>query len=374
MRFSHRRFRAILIKEYRHVLRAPRTLLLVILAPALLLLLLANIFVVDAQQARFALWDLDQSAYARRYVAALTADGDFTEQIVVRSYEEAQAALRAGRVDFVLLIPRGFGANLITGQSAEVQAIFDATDAIRTPQLNGYLTARSGAFSSSVLLRSRELASGLEMIELRTVHWYNPGVRSLVGMAPGISAIVLSMPALAYGLSLAREREMGSFEGLITTPIQGAEYLLGKSLAYVTLGLGSVIPIWLVSILIFRIPFRGSFVLYMALTALYLAATIGLVTALSPALRSQQVAFFVVLAFFFVPSFFNSGLLTPVLSTGWSRLSSDIFPATHYMTIARGIFVKGLGIVMLVRPTLILGGMGIGGQVIALLSFRKRLM
>jgi ribosome-dependent ATPase len=212
------------------------------------------------------------------------------------------------------------------------------------------------------------------MIELRTVHWYNPGIRSLVGMVPGLSAIVLSMPALAYGLSLARERELGSFERLITTPIQGTEYLLGKSIAYVTLGLGSVILTWLVAILIFRVPFRGSFVLYMALTALYLAATIGLVTALSPVLRSQQVAFFVVLAFFFVPSFFTSGLITPVLSTGWDRLSSDIFPATHYMSIARGIFVKGLGIGMLLRPTLILGGMCVGGLVIALLSFRKRLM
>jgi ABC-type multidrug transport system permease subunit len=138
--------------------------------------------------------------------------------------------------------------------------------------------------------------------------------------------------------------------------------------------MGSVLLVWLVSILIFRVPFRGSFALYMALTALYLAATIGLVTALSPVLRSQQVAFFVVLAFFFVPSFFTSGLLTPVLSTGWDRLSSDIFPATHYMSIARGIFVKGSGIVDLLRPTRILAGMGLGGMVIALVSFRKRLM
>ena len=214
---------------------------------------------------------------------------------------------------------------------------------------------------------------GDSLVTLRTVHWYNPGVRSMVGMVPGLTAIVLAMPALAYGLSLARERELGSFEGLITTPIQGTEYLIGKSLAYITLGLLSVVPTWLAAVLVFSVPFRGSFVLYLLLTALYLGSTVGLVTALSPVLKSQQVAFFVVLAFFFVPSFFVSGLITPVLSQGWARLSSDILPSTHYMTIARGIFVKGLGIRDLVRPALILGGMYLAGTAIALLSFRKRL-
>ncbi len=128
------------------------------------------------------------------------------------------------------------------------------------------------------------------------------------------------------------------------------------------------------SVLVFRVPFRGSFLLYLVLTGLYMAAMIGLVMALAPALRSQQVAFFVVLVFFFVPSFFVSGLVTPVYREGLRRLSSDIFPATHYMIITRGIFVKGLEFGQLLRPTAFLSGMCVGGTLIALLSFRKRLM
>ena len=290
----------------------------------------------------------------------------------VSSYEEVEATLRSGKADFVLVIPDGFEEKLLGGKTAHVQAVFDATDSIRTPQINGFLVARSNAFSSDVLLRGRVLDG--RPVELRAVHWYNPGMLSTVGMVPGLTAIVLSMPALAFGLSLARERELGSFEGLITTPVQGTEYLLGKSFAYISLGLISALPTWLTAILVFRVPFRGSFPLYLLMTALYLGSTIGLVTALSPVLKSQQVAFFVVLAFFFVPSFFVSGLITPILSQGWGRLSSDIFPSTHYMTIARGIFVKGLGIRDLIRPTLFLGGMYVAGTVIALLSFRKRLM
>ncbi|MGC9469096.1 MAG: ABC transporter permease [Anaerolineae bacterium] len=372
MRFSRRRFRAILIKEYRHIFRAPRTLILVILAPAALLLLLANIFVVEADQARFALWDLDRSTYSRRYIASLTADGDFTIADRVSSYAEAEAFLRRGHGDFVLVLPVGFDEALVSGKPAIVQAIFDATDAIRTPQVNGSLVARSSAFSQDILLRGQQVSG--QPIELRSTNWFNPSAKSMVGMVPGLIPIVLSMPALAFGLSLARERELGSFEGLIATPVQGTEYLLGKSSSYISLGVVAAVMTWSVAVLVFDVPFRGSFLLYLLLSALYLAATIGLVTALAPVLKSQQIAFFVVLVFFFVPSFFTTGLLTPVLDEGLSRLSSDIFPATHYMVIARGIFVKGLGCESLQRPILFLTGMYLAGNTIALLTFRKRLM
>ncbi len=372
MYFSLRRFRAILLKEYRHILRAPRTLLLVLLAPAFLLLLLANIFAVEAQQARIGVWDLDNSIHSRRYIAAITADGDFTVVRNIRNYEEIGEELRSEHADFVLIIPYGFGRRLIVGASAEIEAIFDATDAIRTPQLQGYLMARSSFFSGDILLKGRDIQN--TPLELRSVKWYNPAMQSRVGMIPGLTPIVLSMPALAYGLSIARERELGSFEGLITTPVQGAEYLFGKSIAYITLGLLSVLFTWLVSVLGFQVPFRGSLVLYFAMAALYLAATIGLVTAAMPILKTQQIAFFIVLAYFFVPSFFTSGLLMPVLSTGWDRISSDIFPATHFVTIARSIFVKGLNFYALIRPALFLFGMYLGGMILALLTFRKRLV
>lgn len=369
--FSPRRFRAILFKEFRHIVRDTRTLLLVTLAPAFLLLLLANIFAVESQEARFAVWDLDRSPYARRYLEALTADQDFTLEATLNSGEEIEPLLLAGRVDFVLVIPEGFGRALTIGQNAPVQAVFDATDAIRVPQVLGDLSLRSAAFSKAVLLEGRYLGS--QPLELRSAVWYNPQRRAMVGMVPGLTSVVLSMPALAYGLALARERELGSFEGLITTPVQGTEYLLGKALGYVTLGMGSVFMAWLVAILWFQVPFRGSFPLYLLLSALYLSATIGLVTALSPILRTQQLAFFTVLTIFFIPAFFNAGLLVPVLDTGWERISSDIFPATHFVEIARGIFVKALGVGELLRPIGILAFMATAGLLIAVTTFKKRL-
>lgn len=372
MKLSIRRFRAILVKEYRHILRAPRTLLLICLAPAFLLALLANIFAIEAQQARFALWDLDNSALSRQYVTTLTADGDFTLVKTLNDYDQVAPELRSGRADFVMIIPNSFSQKLVIGQPAQVQAIFDATDAMRASQLHGYLLARSGAYSQQVLLEGQDVGGGL--MELRSVRWYNPGLESVISMVPGLTAIVLSMPALAYGLSLARERELGSFEGLITTPVHGAEYLFGKSLAYIIVGLMSVLFTWLVGVAVFRVPFRGSFIFYLAAAGLYLAATIGLVTAAAPILQTQQIAFFVVLAFFFIPSFFVSGLVMPVVGKGMERLSSDIFPVTHFMVIARGIFVKSLGIRALWREIVILATMYVSGMILALVTFRKRLM
>jgi len=369
--FSIRRFRAIFIKEYRHILRDPRTLLLVTLAPGFLLLLLANIFRIDVQQARFALWDMDHSPLSRRYVAALTADDTLIVAGSLTSEARIDPLLKSGIVDFILIIPAGFGRELAAGRQAKVQAVFDATDSIGAPRKRTHLLTRSVAFSKQVLLEGREFTVPLE---LRSVVWYNPALKSIVGMVPGLTPIVLSMPALAFAISLARERELGSFEGLITTPIRGAEYLPGKALAYVSLGTVSVIGAWLIAVVWFRVPFRGSFLLYLALADLYLAAMIGLVMMMFPILRTQQIAFFAVLAIFFVPSFFLTGLISPILKQGVQRLTSDVLPGTHFVQIARGVFVKGLGVTQLLRPTLILALMCGLGTVVALLTFRKRLM
>ncbi len=371
LRFSPRRFRAILSKEFRHILRDPRTLLLVTLAPAALLILLANVFAVQAQGARFALWDLENSAYTRRYIERLTADEDFELLAMIASEADIEPLLLAGRVDFVLIIPADFTRNLIVGRAAQVQAVFDATDAIRAPQVLGDLMIRSAMFSKAVLLEGRVLTR--PALELRSAIWYNPERSAMVGMVPGLTGVVLSMPALAYGLALARERELGSFEGLITTPVQGLEYLLGKSLGYIVLGLGSVFVAWLVALFWFRVPFRGSFPLYMLVACLYLTATIGMVTALAPILRTQQLAFFTVLTIFFIPAFFNAGLVVPILATGADRLSSDIFPATHFVEIARAIFIRGLGPDAFLRPIGVLALMAAGGFAIAVVTFKKRL-
>ncbi len=370
-RFSWQAFGALLVKDYRLVLRDVRAIALVLLAPTFLLFLLAYIFRVEAQDMRLALWDQDRSPLARRYVSALTAPGDVRITQRLTQEREIEAVLRAGQADGVLIIPPGFGERLQRAESAPVQLILDGTDAILAPQQAARLTLRSAQFSQEVLLHG--LSLGGTPIELRSSVWYNPRLDTLESMVPGLMALVLAMPALAFALAVARERESGLFEGLIATPMHGLAYWLSKALAYVSLGTLSMAGLWALSVGYFHVPFRGSLPLYVLLTAIYLAAMVGILMALAPLLRTQQVAFFVALMYFFVPGFFNAGLFSPVPNAGVGRMVAEALPATHFIAITRALFLKGVPVSALGHPITVLMAMSLGGTAIALLSFRKYL-
>jgi ABC-2 type transport system permease protein len=182
------------------------------------------------------------------------------------------------------------------------------------------------------------------------------------------------MPAMAFALALARERETGTLEGLIATPISGREYLLGKLLAYILAALVSAVLALLLAVLWFEVPFRGSLVVYLGLACIYFLACMGAATVITGFVRSQQTAMFIIVIVFIVPSFFLAGLITPVSSESLgSMLSSYVMPATHFVEISRVVFLKGLGLPYLVRPALVLLGMGIGAVAVGLCLFRKKL-
>ncbi len=365
---SLRQTLAILRKEFRHIFRDLRLFFLVTVSPAFLLLLLAHLFVLDVQQIEIAVWDLDRSPLSRRMVAALTADGEFRVQFYVHSYPELEGLLRAGRVDCGLVIPGGFARQLEAGGPAPVEAVVDGSDPIAAIQAVFSLSQRVSVFASGPD-RSTPV-----LIDVRSEAWYNPALKSLVSMVPGLAAIVLCMPALALALALTREKEIGSFESLIATPVRGAEYLLGKLGAYLACGLLGVLPVWLVAVLYFRVPFRGDFLLYLLLSAVYLLAAMGFSLIVANFVRNQQTAMLLVLTVFFVPSFFISGLILPVDTHNvLSTLVSYALPTTHFVAISRGLFLKGVGPAPLQTHILLLLGMGVGGLLLSLLLFRKRL-
>ncbi len=367
---SIRRVLAIARKEFRHILRDPRTFFLVTVSPAFLLLTLSYIFAFDVEQINLALWDLDSSALSRQYVAALGADGDLQIRDQVHSYAELDRMLLAEEVDGVLVIPAGFENGLRSGRQVPVEAVLDGTDPIAASQAQAALAQRSSAFAARFQNRP-PTAGGLD---LHSTVWYNPTLKALVSMVPGLLAVVLCMPALALALALARERETGSFEGLIATPVRGIEYLGGKLLAYISSGLISVILAWLVATLYFGIPFRGSFILLLLLATDYLLASMGFSLLTANFVRSQQTAMFLVLMVFFVPSFFVAGLIYPVSHTSLvSQLVAYSLPTTHFITISRGIFLKGVGLRALWLSGSGLLVMGLGGLGFSLLMFKKRL-
>jgi ABC-2 type transport system permease protein len=368
---SLRRTAAIVRKEVLHIVREPRNLFLVTVSPAFLLLLLANIFSFDVRQFDLAILDLDRTSLSRRYVASLTSDPDLILAYTASSYEEIEPLMLEGQVDAALVIPPDFADTARSGQAAQVQAVIDGTDPFAGSQAIVSLTSRSGVFVAGEGPADPFQAG--EPVKVLSQAWYNAGLESLLSMVPGLLAIVLIMPAMALALALSRETETGTLEGLLATPISGAEYLLGKLLAYVAAGIVSALLAWLVAVLVFQVPFRGSLAVYLLLASFFFLACMGATVVIANIVRSQQTTMFVVLIVFIVPSFFLAGLITPVSGgSSVSALAAQALPSTHFVEISRGIFLKGLGLSQMLKPALILLGMGLGAVTLGLLLFKKK--
>ncbi len=369
---SLRRAAAIVRKEILHIIRDPRNLFLVTVSPAFLLFLLSYIFSFDFGQFNLAVLDLDRSSLSRRYLDSLTSDQDMTLAYTVSSYEEIDPLLVRGRIDAALVIPPGFADTLHSGQPARVQAIVDGTDPFAGAQIVSSLTARTGVFAAGT--GSQKPMIEVQSVEVRAQAWYNAALKSMNSMVPGLLAIVLIMPTMAMALALTREKETGTLEGLIATPVSRMEYLMGKLVAYIAAGLVSAVLALLVAVVWFKVPFRGGLAVYLLLTADYFLACMGATIVIADFVRSQQTAMFIVLIIFVVPSFFLAGMLSPVSTASLgSMLTSYALPATHFVEINRSLFLKGLGLAQMLRPALALLGMGLGALAIGLFRFRKKL-
>ncbi len=373
MKHAIHRFRAVILKELRHITRDIRIFFLVTLSPAFLLLVLAYLFAFDVGNVNLAWLDGDRTPTSRALLSAITADGTFRLVEQATSYDELHAALLAGRVDVALVVQPGFETDLTRGTQAgagrpvTVQVLADGTDAISMSQALGSLSARTAAFGVRV--------SGIApLVEVRTRAWYNGDLKSIRSMVPGLLAIVLTLPALALTLAVTREREVGTLEALIVTPVRGPEYLLGKLAAYVLSGLVSAALASLLAVGWFHVPLRGSFLLFLLLVVLFYLACMGISLVIAQLALSQQMAMLLVLFVFFVPGFFVSGLIQPVRQDSLpALLVSYALPPTHFIAIARGIFLKGVGLTELGAHAAWLTGLAVGGVGASLLIFRKEI-
>lgn len=369
---SVRRTLAIARKEFHHITRDLRIFFLVTISPAFLLLTLSYVFAFDVEHVTLGVMDLDKSPLSRQYVSALTGDGELEVRIYADDYGVFDAPLLRGEIEAALVIPPDFSQRLLGGRSTSVQAIVDGADSIVGGQTLGNLGARTKAFAAS--LRPANAERPAPQLDMESRAWYNANLESLLGMVPGLMAIVLCMPALAIALALTREKEVGTLEGLIASPILGPEYLVGKLAPYVLSGLVSVGLAWLVAVSWFRVPFRGNILVFLLLSCDYLVASMALGILVATFVSSQQTAMFIVLMIFFVPSFFLSGLTFPVNTESLgSQLVAYSLPSTHFITIARAVFLKGLGLTELGPPALSLAGIAIAALILSVLLTKKKI-
>lgn len=352
--------------------------MLVTISPVFLLVVFGYSMSVEIRNVAVAILDYDQSAMSRRYRDGLASSGDIVVRYWPEDYTELERRLEGRQAKAALVIPAGFESDLLGGREASLQVIVDGTDPNTAnhamSHIQGYTQGMALEILSETLEREGLDADQLLPIKLRMRTWYNPTLKAIIGWTPGLIAIVLGMPAVAATLALAAEKEKGTLEALISTPVRRSELLIGKLIPYVLSGLVSAVLCAVVGVYWFGAPFRGNFLLYLLLSADFFLATLGISLVISVFVSSQQAAMVCALLIFLFPGFFMSGLFYPIASMpAEMKMEAYMMPTTHYLTITRGLFLKGLGLDSLWPFALALLAMGILVTAVAIITFKKRL-
>lgn len=356
---------AIIRKEFRHIYRDRRLFFLVTISPTIMLVAFAYLLSFDVTNTRLAILDRDRSPQSRALILALQADPAFTIVGEAASQQQIRERMKNTEISLGLVISPGLGETLAAGHTARVEILGDGADPLNTSTRMALLAARIQSWA--VPYQQQELRPP---VTVRTLVWYNPDLKSSDSIVPALLSIVLILTAMAIALAFTREKELGSFESLASTPLRASEYVLGKLIPYLFYGLiGAALAI-AVSIFWFQVPLRGDLLTLAVLTLIYLSATLGISAFIASFISAQSTALRAVLLIFLVPSFFISGVIIPVDST--ARLAAYSLPATHFNIISRGIFLKALGWRALGLPTFFIFMMALISISLTILTFRKR--
>lgn len=382
-----RRTMSVIRKEWRHIVRDRTSFTLLMLSPVLALVTMAYAFSIDIKDVGIGALDQDSSPLSRQYLAQLVSGEALRLEARPSSLGEVEQLMMRGRVKAVVIIPHNFARDLKAGRTAALQVVVDGTDPNTAGHAIRHISAHTEHFAaqqmSDQLARTGTsqqtaaagpAAQSHSPIDLRLRSWYNPTLRYTVSMLPALLGVVLSVPAMAASLALAREREWGTLERLIATPIGRMELIIGKLVPYVLAGLLSVPLCVATAVYGYGVPFRGSLLLYLALSAIFLFSTMSIALLLSVFSSSQQVAIIGSMIIFLFSGFFMSGLLIPFAIMGpVLKMEAFMFPTTHFVIISRGLFVKGLGLTELYGYSLALLGTGAISLALTVLLFKKKL-
>jgi ABC-2 type transport system permease protein len=336
-------------KELVQLRRDRLTLAMAVALPIMQMVLFGYAINTDVRHIPMVVYDQDASADSRDLAATLVATRFYDHAGDVRSYDEIERALRGGRAKVALVVPARFSSDVRRGRPARVQLVVDGSDpqtvASAIDAASGVVATRAGTLAVERLARAG-LPAGLgdagAGLSLEPTTWYNPELRTAVFVVPGLVGIILTMTMIMLtAMGIARERERGTLEQLVVSPIGRVELMIGKIVPYVGIGYLQMTLILVVGATVFRTPFVGSVALLYGLALLFIAANLALGLFFSTLARTQQQAMQMSF-FFFLPNILLSGFMFPF--EGMPRpaqLLSQALPLTHFLRIVRGIVLKG---------------------------------
>lgn len=375
---SFRHLWAVTRKEIQHIFRDRATFILVLITPTVVLLLMTYTLAVNIEHVPLAVLDYDQSPTSRAFIQRITAGEDLDLYAQVDSIAEIEDMLIQGQVKAAVIISPGFSRDLLSLQGIDQQVIIDGTE----PESGGFAVEHIGwraeAFANEILADQFQIQGipleSLQPIDLRVQAWFNPGLKPIIDLVPGLISIVLGFPALTVALTLAREHEHSTMEQLLVSPIKRTDLLLGKIFPYILVGLLNVLIIPIFAILWFRVPFQGNFLVFIALSAIFLFAELSMGMVIGVFMKSQSAALAMSFLVVMFPGFFLTGIFFPITAMPEiARLESLFLPGTHYAIITRGVFLTGIGLETLWPNAVMLLIIGTAFILISALFFKKRL-
>jgi len=375
---SIRHLWAVTRKEIQHIFRDRATFILVLITPTVVLLLMTYTLAVNIEHVPLAVLDYDQSPTSRAFIQRITAGEDLDLYARVDSIAEIEDMLIQGQVKAAVIIAPGFSRDLLSLRGIDLQVIIDGTE----PESGGFAVEHIGwraeAFANEILADQFQMQGipleSLQPIDLRVQAWFNPGLKPIIDLVPGLISIVLGFPALTVALTLAREHEHSTMEQLLVSPIKRTDLLLGKIIPYIMVGLLNVMIIPIFAILWFKVPFHGNFLIFIALSAIFLFAELSMGMVIGVFMKSQSAALAMSFLVVMFPGFFLTGIFFPIAAMPEvARLESLFLPGTHYAIITRGVFLTGIGLETLWPNAIMLLIIGVAFILIASLFFKKSL-
>lgn len=372
------RIKHMLIKEFIQILRDPKLKIVIFVIPTLQVLAFGYAVNLDVKNISTAVYDLDHTQASRELIARFMESGYFEIKEYVNNESRGRDLIDQGKAQVMLRLDKGFEQDLLAGKSAHAQIIVDGTDSNTASVALNYSTKIASQFSQQILIArtSRLTGSPLEagQIDMQTRAWFNDNLESRNFYVPGVIAVIIMIVTLILtSAAVVREKEIGTIEQIMVTPITPVEFILGKTVPFALIGFIDVIVIALVGVLWFKVPIRGNLLILLVATGLYLLTTLGVGLFISTISSTQQQA--MMSTFFFnFPSMLLSGFVFPVASMPVViQWFTYLNPLRYYIVVIRGIFLKGVGINILWPYMAALAVIGIIVMTMASLRFHKTL-
>jgi len=369
-------------KEFIQVFRDPRMVMIIFVAPVIQLFMFGYAVTTDVNNITIALMDQDKTVESRRLIDGIFSSGYFQLTTNAQSDAELAGALVHGRADLAIIIPRNFERDLLQARGAEIQILLDGAESNSATVGMGYIGKTLSAYAAGAInvrlagiaARTGGMVRSLPIVNPETRFQYNPELRSSVYFVPGVLAMILMIVTmLLTSLAITREREAGTIEQLVVTPLKPWQLMLGKMLPFSIIGFVDICIILVVAVGHFKLPMRGSVALLFFAAFGFLFSTLGVGLLISTISKTQQQAIFVVLLFL-NPAILLSGLMFPIANMPLPvQYLTYINPLRYFLVIMRGVILKGNGFTVLADQFFALFALGILLFTVAVSRFHKNL-